>query len=88
MHALWTLEGLGAVDAALVREKLKDASPQVRAAAIRVSETLFKKGDDSLRARAVQAHDQRRRPDGRAAGADDRQAAEVARLAARRHAQS
>ena len=33
---------------ALVREKLKDTHPQVRAAAIRVSESLFKKGDTSL----------------------------------------
>ena len=52
-HALWTLEGLGAVDAALVREKLKDPDPSMRVAAIRVSETLFKKGDDSLKAELV-----------------------------------
>ena len=50
MHALWTLEGLGALDAALVREKLKDEHPQVRATAIRVSESLFKAGDKSLAA--------------------------------------
>ena len=49
MHALWTLEGLDAVDAALVREKLKDPDPHLRVAAIRVSETLFKKGDQSLK---------------------------------------
>ena len=48
MHALWTLEGLGALDPALVREKLKDAHPQVRATAIRVSESLYKGGDKSL----------------------------------------
>ena len=47
-HALWTLEGLDALDPALVREKLKDAHPQVRVAAIRVSESLFKQGDKSL----------------------------------------
>jgi mono/diheme cytochrome c family protein/glucose/arabinose dehydrogenase len=47
-HALWTLEGLDAVGADLVREKLRDEHPQVRAAAIRVSESLFKKGDTSL----------------------------------------
>ena len=50
MHALWTLEGIGALDAALVREKLKDAHPQVRATAIRVSESLFKAGDKSFAA--------------------------------------
>ena len=46
VHALWTLEGLDAVDPALMREKLKDPDPHVRVAAIRVSETLFKKGDN------------------------------------------
>lgn len=50
MHALWTLEGLRALDAALVREKLKDGNPQVRATAIRVSESLFTAGDKSFAA--------------------------------------
>jgi len=48
IHALWTLEGLGSVDAAMVRGAMKDADAHVRAAAIRVSETLFKAGDTSL----------------------------------------
>ena len=48
IHALWTLEGLEALDAGLVREKFKDEHPEVRIAAIRTSETLFKKGDSSL----------------------------------------
>ena len=48
IHALWTLEGLGSVDAAMVRGAMKDADAHVRAAAIRVSETLFKAGDASL----------------------------------------
>ncbi len=48
MHALWTLEGLGTLDAAFAREKMKDANPQVRSAAIRASETLYKAGDKSL----------------------------------------
>ena len=47
-HALWTLEGLDALTAALVREKLADTDPHVRVAAIRASETLFKRGDRSL----------------------------------------
>ena len=50
LHALWTLEGLGAADAALVRDKLRDETPHLRAAAIRVSESLFKAGDQSLQA--------------------------------------
>ncbi|MDB4884209.1 MAG: sorbosone dehydrogenase, partial [Gemmatimonadetes bacterium] len=30
IHALWTLEGLGALDSALVREQMKDHSPRMR----------------------------------------------------------
>ena len=48
MHALWALEGLGAVDAALLREKFADAHPRVRETAIRVSESLYKAGDKSF----------------------------------------
>ena len=44
------LEGLGALDAALAREKLKDTHPQVRLAALRASETLYKAGDKSFEA--------------------------------------
>ena len=40
LHALWTLEGLGALDAALVTEVLGDPSPHVRAAAVRLSEPM------------------------------------------------
>lgn len=48
IHALWTLEGLDAADAPLVRSLLKDAKPEMRAAALRVSESLFKAGDASF----------------------------------------
>ncbi|HAV62790.1 MAG TPA: hypothetical protein DCY13_10530, partial [Verrucomicrobiales bacterium] len=48
IHALWTLEGLNAVDAGFLRERLRDPHPQVRAAVIRVSESLFKQGEDGL----------------------------------------
>lgn len=41
LHALWTLEGLGALDAALVRDALRDASPALRAGALRAGESLF-----------------------------------------------
>jgi mono/diheme cytochrome c family protein/glucose/arabinose dehydrogenase len=50
IHAIWTLEGLGALDASLIREKLKDKVPQVRIAAMRASESLVQKGDTSLNA--------------------------------------
>ncbi len=49
-HALWTLEGLGALDAALVRQQMKDPSPKIRIQAIRVSESLYKAGDRSFAA--------------------------------------
>ncbi len=47
-HALWTLEGLSALDASLVREVMKDPNPDMRVQAIRVSESLIKAGDTSL----------------------------------------
>src|SRR5207248_5708926 len=47
-HALWTLEGLGALDGGLARELMKDPSPRMRVQAIRASETLFKRGDKSF----------------------------------------
>jgi len=48
IHALWTLEGLNALDAPLVRELMKSADAAVRVQAIRASETLYKAGDKSL----------------------------------------
>jgi len=47
-HALWTLEGLGALDAALTREALHDPQARLRIQALRASETLYKAGDHSF----------------------------------------
>ncbi len=47
-HALWTLEGLGALDAGLARELMRDADPRLRIQGIRASETLYKAGNRSL----------------------------------------
>ena len=47
-HALWTIEGLGALEGALVRELMKDPAPRVRIQAIRASETLYKSGDKTF----------------------------------------
>ena len=41
LHALWTLEGLGVVDPALLEELLADADARVRSAAMRVAEPLL-----------------------------------------------
>lgn len=48
IHALWTLEGLGAMDAAFVRAQMKNADPKIRIQAIRASETLYKAGDKTF----------------------------------------
>ncbi len=52
IHALWTLEGLDALDAPLARALMKSPDPKLRVQAIRASETLFKgaKGDKSFAA--------------------------------------
>ena len=42
IHALWTLEGLDALTAPVVRLLMKDADPAIRIQAIRASETLYK----------------------------------------------
>ncbi len=55
LHALWTLEGLDALTPDLVREKLRDDHPQLRIAALRVGEALFKKGDKTLAADVLAA---------------------------------
>ncbi len=47
-HAMWTLEGLDALDAGLVREALKDPNPRMRVQAIRASESLYKAGNKSF----------------------------------------
>jgi len=47
-HAMWTLEGLDALDAVLVRQMMEDREPRMRIQAIRASETLYKAGDRSL----------------------------------------
>jgi mono/diheme cytochrome c family protein/glucose/arabinose dehydrogenase len=49
-HALWTLEGLGALDAAVVREQMQSRDAQMRIQAIRASESLYKAGDRSFSA--------------------------------------
>ncbi len=56
VHALWTLEGLSALDRALVATALEDQDPRVRAAAIRAGEP-FLDDDAHLAALAPLARD-------------------------------
>ena len=64
-HALWTLEGLGALSATLVRQQMEDPEPRMRIQAIRASETLYKAGERSLADdyRGVDQGSERRRRD-------------------------
>lgn len=48
IHAIWTLEGLGALTEQLLHAKMLDENAQVRATAIRAAETLLKKGNTTL----------------------------------------
>ncbi len=47
-HALWVLEGIGALESPLVKELLKDSNPRMRTMALWVSESLYKAGDKSF----------------------------------------
>ncbi len=53
LHALWTLSGLGVLDAATVMLAIADASPHVRAAAVRVAEPWIAQDDSTIRAAVV-----------------------------------
>lgn len=48
MHALWTLDGLGATDRQLLIDALGDPDERVRAAAIRISEIFLKNADKEV----------------------------------------
>jgi len=48
IHALWTLEGLDALDKDLVFEKLKDKDSRVRIIATRLCDPILKAGDISI----------------------------------------
>ena len=50
LHALWTLDGLDAIDADTVTRSLADRSPDVRASAIRLSERWLAEPDHPLQA--------------------------------------
>lgn len=55
LHALWTLEGLGAMDPELVRQALQDSSSHVRVAAVQLSEPFLQDGSSDL-LEALAAH--------------------------------
>ncbi|WP_423148419.1 HEAT repeat domain-containing protein [Rubrolithibacter danxiaensis] len=48
LHALWTLEGLNAIDKEILHTAMKDTDPQVRRAAIWISEPYIKQQDEEM----------------------------------------
>jgi glucose/arabinose dehydrogenase/cytochrome c5 len=48
IHALWTLSGLGAMDKDVLFEALEDNDPQVRKAAVWISELYLKNDDEAV----------------------------------------
>lgn len=51
IHALWTLEGLNAIDKEILYAAMKDENAQVRKAAVWISEAFIKKNDDEMLSR-------------------------------------
>lgn len=47
-HAIWSLEGLGALKLATIQKLLKDPNPRIRIQALRASETNYKAGEKAL----------------------------------------
>ena len=48
LHAIWTLDGLNAMEPALATKLLKDSDPFVRASAVRLLEGRLAAGDDAV----------------------------------------
>ena len=48
IHAIWTLEGLGALKVATISKLATDANPRIRIQALKASETLYKAGEKGL----------------------------------------
>jgi mono/diheme cytochrome c family protein/glucose/arabinose dehydrogenase len=57
LHALWTLDGLDAIDSTQAARALVDKSPEVRASAIRLSERWLANPDDRLRTAVLKSID-------------------------------
>lgn len=54
IHALWTLEGLKAVDADFLQQVMDDKAPELRRMALWISEPFIKKGDQQLLSRIAE----------------------------------
>src|SRR5882757_2478196 len=57
VQAIWTLAGMGSLDAGTVSHALDDASPEVRTAALRGAEQFLAKGDAAMQAAVLKKAD-------------------------------
>ena len=57
LHALWTLDGVGAIEVDVARRALADQSPDVRASAVRLSERWIRDADHPLTAAVLDLMD-------------------------------
>ena len=57
LHALWTLDGLDQIDTGSVERALADPSPDVRSAAVRISERWLRLGNPSVSASVLKLVD-------------------------------
>ena len=62
-HALWTLEGIGAIDGTTVAAALQDSSAFVKVQALRVGEALMGTGDQAVVSALMQLGESRGKPD-------------------------
>jgi mono/diheme cytochrome c family protein/glucose/arabinose dehydrogenase len=53
LHALWTLDGIDAIDTATIGKSLADPRPEVRAAAVRISERWLREPNHPLHSAVV-----------------------------------
>ena len=57
VHALWTLEGLGALDKEILFEALRDEAAEVRKTAVWISDASLKQGDAEVREQLLSMKD-------------------------------
>lgn len=57
IHALWTLEGLEAIDKPVLFQAMKDENAQVRKAAVWIGESYLKNNDDEMVAKLAELKD-------------------------------
>lgn len=57
VHALWTLEGLGSINTSILVKAFKDKDPNIRKAAIEISEVYLKEGNKEVMEQLIDLQD-------------------------------